>query len=235
MSKQHSPISVRRLGSCNACNRSWTDNRWNAWSERATTCPHRGAASSKRVPGKTNCPSPLTECISRSIATPWRERGTMSQSSILGMARLPSFRLESFRSHSAASRLKDSHFAWRSSPGRTNTKGARRSAHCTARIPLYSSMPRRIPASSSGLVTAAKCPASEGARAPRRFLVMSLWQRPLETAYRKTWLQLPSVRWAVSFAPRSSIFRITFRSSLGVISAIGREPMAGKMSFTNRA
>src|SRR5579875_207082 len=104
------------------------------------------------------------------------------ESSIPGMARLPSFRLESFRSHSAASRLKDSHFAWRSSPRRTNTNGARRSAHYTAGIPLYPSMPRRIPANSSGLVTAAKCPASAGTRAPRRFLVMSLWQRPLETA-----------------------------------------------------
>jgi hypothetical protein len=35
---------------------------------------------------------------------------------------------------------------------------------------------------------------------------MSFWHRPLETAYRKTWLQMPSVRWAVSLCP--SLFNL---------------------------
>src|ERR1700686_617933 len=48
MSKQRIPISIRRWECCSKYNHPCTDNKCNAWSERATTSPHRCAASSRQ-------------------------------------------------------------------------------------------------------------------------------------------------------------------------------------------
>src|ERR1700677_2536548 len=56
-SKRHILISFRRWGYCSKCNPPCRDNRCNALSERAATCPHHCVASSRRV----GIPSPLVE------------------------------------------------------------------------------------------------------------------------------------------------------------------------------
>jgi hypothetical protein len=64
--------------------------------------------------------------------------------------------------HSVLSKSNSDRSACRSSPGRTNTNGARRRAQCATNVPSYPSMARSSPPIYVGSVVLAKCPLVAG-------------------------------------------------------------------------
>jgi hypothetical protein len=85
-----------------------------------------------------------------------------------------------------------------------------------------------------GSVNAARWTGRTGASAPRKSPEGSRWARPVAIAYRNTCPEICRARWAVSAAPLPSIRRNTANSSGAVMSAIGRAPIHGKISRSNR-
>ena len=103
--------------------------------------------SGVRWPGNTSAPPPVTSRASFRIATACVDSGT-------ACSRFIFMRLAGMR-HTPASRSISAHAAWRSSPGRTKTCGARRSAHLVTGWPLKSSMARKRAPTAAGSMIAA--------------------------------------------------------------------------------
>lgn len=81
-------------------------------------------------------------------------------------------------------RLTSDHLTWRSSPGLTKTRGARRRALLTGRVPIYPSIMRRISPKRSGYVTMAKFSSVAGVRASTSLTVMYFLHCSVVMAYR---------------------------------------------------
>ena len=136
--------------------------------------------------------------------------------------------------HLAASKSISSHSMWRSSPGRTNTRGARCKAHLVTGDPWYPFMARSNPATFLGSVIAERCFGLTGGKAPRRSAAESLSALPVAMAYRNTRLQIDLTLCADSSAPRDSIRRRTINNSFAFTMFIGCAPIYGNIFVSRR-
>ena len=82
--------------------------------------------------------------------------------------------------------------------------------------------------------TEEKCFTFLGSKAPIRSAAISRSVRPVATPYLNTYPHSARALCAVSMAPLASILRSTASSSVGFISAMGRFPIVGKTSRSNR-
>lgn len=107
-------------------------------------------------------------------------------------------------------------------------------AHFTTKCPWQPSKALKRGATSLGSVIAAWCFSPGCGNAPLRSAVGSRSALPVATAYRKTCPAMVLIRCADSRAPRLSTRRKTDSNSGALISEIGRLPIKGNRSRSNR-